>query len=100
VSCARRAKLFVGGVAFSTTEGAAAALGAVPAALRRRADAQLGAPRRRLRRRAETLSAHFARYGDLADCFLMADKTTGRPRGFGFVTYADPAVAQQVAAGA
>lgn len=53
------AKLFVGGVAWDTTE--------------------------------ETLRGYFGKYGALTDAALMKDKYTGQPRGFGFVTFADPA---------
>ena len=31
----------------------------------------------------------FAQFGNVLDCTLMMDKDTGRPRGFGFVTYDD-----------
>ena len=33
---------------------------------------------------------HFAKYGEVIDCVLMKEPQTGRPRGFGFVTYKDP----------
>ncbi|XP_072051105.1 uncharacterized protein [Amphiura filiformis] len=33
---------------------------------------------------------HFNKYGEVIDCVLMKETTTGRPRGFGFVTYKDP----------
>lgn len=48
---------------------------------------------------AATLCAHFGRFGALTDCFVMADKCTGRPRGFAFVQFADAAVAAAVAMG-
>jgi hypothetical protein len=51
-------KLFIGGVAWETTE--------------------------------DTLRAYFSKYGALTDAALMKDKFTGQPRGFGFVTFADP----------
>lgn len=51
-------KLFIGGVAWETTE--------------------------------DTLRAYFSKYGTLTDAALMKDKFTGQPRGFGFVTFADP----------
>lgn len=51
-------KLFVGGIAWDTTE--------------------------------EKLSDYFSKYGEVAQTVVMRDKTTGRPRGFGFVIFSDP----------
>ncbi|KAK9282237.1 hypothetical protein L1049_005151 [Liquidambar formosana] len=44
----------------------------------------------------ETFSNYFSKYGEITDSVIMMDKHSGRPRGFGFVTYADPAIADKV----
>ncbi|XP_042031742.1 heterogeneous nuclear ribonucleoprotein 1-like [Salvia splendens] len=44
----------------------------------------------------ESLSLYFSRYGEITNCVIMYDKISGRPRGFGFVTFADPEVAEKV----
>ncbi|XP_055690398.1 heterogeneous nuclear ribonucleoprotein 27C isoform X1 [Lutzomyia longipalpis] len=38
----------------------------------------------------ENLQRYFARYGDVIDCVVMKNNESGRSRGFGFVTFADP----------
>ncbi|MFS7921913.1 putative RNA recognition motif domain, nucleotide-binding alpha-beta plait domain superfamily [Helianthus anomalus] len=45
-----------------------------------------------------TFVKYFGKYGDLTDSVIMKGRRTGRPRGFGFVTYADPSVADTVIA--
>ncbi|KAB1218413.1 Heterogeneous nuclear ribonucleoprotein 1 [Morella rubra] len=37
-----------------------------------------------------------SKYGEITDSVIMIDKHSGRPRGFGFVTFADQAVADKV----
>ncbi|XP_055387239.1 heterogeneous nuclear ribonucleoprotein 27C [Condylostylus longicornis] len=39
----------------------------------------------------ENLSRYFCRFGEIIDCVVMKNNETGRSRGFGFVTFADPA---------
>mmetsp|Transcript_65443 Transcript_65443/g.154594 ORF Transcript_65443/g.154594 Transcript_65443/m.154594 type:complete len:493 (+) Transcript_65443:65-1543(+) len=46
----------------------------------------------------EKLEERFAEYGTVVDCVIMKDKFTNQPRGFGFVTLEDPAVAERLAA--
>lgn len=44
----------------------------------------------------ERLREYFCKYGDLIETVIMRDRTTGRARGFGFIVFADPAVAERV----
>ncbi|KQJ98782.1 heterogeneous nuclear ribonucleoprotein A0 isoform X2 [Brachypodium distachyon] len=39
---------------------------------------------------------HFGQYGEIIDSVIMKNKHTSQPRGFGFITYADPAVVDHV----
>ncbi|CAL9061562.1 unnamed protein product [Musa banksii] len=44
----------------------------------------------------ETFNEHFSKYGEITDSVIMKDKNTHMPRGFGFVTFADPSVIDKV----
>ncbi|CAN1144954.1 Heterogeneous nuclear ribonucleoprotein 1 [Linum perenne] len=44
----------------------------------------------------DKLKDHFGQYGDVLQTAVMRDKTTGRPRGFGFVVFSDPSVLDRV----
>ncbi|KAG1330172.1 putative heterogeneous nuclear ribonucleoprotein 1 [Cocos nucifera] len=44
----------------------------------------------------ETFTKHFEKYGEITDSVIMKDKHTHMPRGFGFVTFADPCVIDKV----
>ncbi|KAH7281376.1 hypothetical protein KP509_36G044000 [Ceratopteris richardii] len=44
----------------------------------------------------EVLTRHFKKYGELTDSVIMKNRSTGQPRGFGFVTYADPSIVDRV----
>uniref|UniRef100_A0A7N1A423 RRM domain-containing protein n=1 Tax=Kalanchoe fedtschenkoi TaxID=63787 RepID=A0A7N1A423_KALFE len=44
----------------------------------------------------EKLKEHFENYGEVSHTVVMRDKETGRPRGFGFVCFADPSVLDRV----
>ncbi|KAJ8749109.1 hypothetical protein K2173_013716 [Erythroxylum novogranatense] len=44
----------------------------------------------------ESLRHHFSQYGDVSQVFIMRDKSTGRPRGFGFVVFSDPSLLDRV----
>ncbi|CAI0437761.1 unnamed protein product [Linum tenue] len=43
-----------------------------------------------------TFNKHFGQYGEITDSVIMKDRHTGQPRGFGFITYADPSVVDKV----
>ncbi|XP_031405941.1 heterogeneous nuclear ribonucleoprotein 1-like isoform X2 [Punica granatum] len=44
----------------------------------------------------ERLKEYFGNYGEVVEAVIMKDRVTGRARGFGFVVFADPAVAERV----
>ncbi|KAA8526637.1 hypothetical protein F0562_008160 [Nyssa sinensis] len=46
----------------------------------------------------DTFVRYFGKYGEIIDSVIMKDRQTGRPRGFGFITYADPSVVDTVIA--
>lgn len=46
----------------------------------------------------DTFVKYFGKYGEITDSVIMKDRQTGRPRGFGFITYADPSVVDTVIA--
>lgn len=42
------------------------------------------------------LREYFQNFGEVNEAVIMKDRATGRARGFGFVVFADPAVAERV----
>lgn len=44
----------------------------------------------------EKMKEYFQGYGDVLQTVVMRDKITGKPRGFGFVVFADPSVLDRV----
>lgn len=44
----------------------------------------------------DRLKEYFRAYGEVAETVIMRDRTTGRARGFGFVVFVDPVVADRV----
>ncbi|PKU87734.1 Heterogeneous nuclear ribonucleoprotein 1 [Dendrobium catenatum] len=44
----------------------------------------------------DRLRGYFKNFGEVVEAVIMKDRTTGRARGFGFVVFADPAVADRV----
>lgn len=44
----------------------------------------------------DNLQTHFKKYGEIIDAVIMKDRSTGHPRGFGFVTFANPSVCDLV----
>lgn len=43
-----------------------------------------------------SLLKYFSRYGEVIDCVVMRNSTTNKSRGFGFVTFKDPACVEMV----
>lgn len=44
----------------------------------------------------DRLKEYFRSFGEVVEAVIMRDRNTGRARGFGFVVFADPAVAERV----
>ncbi|XP_062107233.1 heterogeneous nuclear ribonucleoprotein 1 [Humulus lupulus] len=44
----------------------------------------------------DRLKEYFSAFGEVVEAVIMKDRTTGRARGFGFVVFADPSVADRV----
>ncbi|XP_057966434.1 heterogeneous nuclear ribonucleoprotein 1-like isoform X2 [Malania oleifera] len=44
----------------------------------------------------DRLKEYFRTYGEVVEAVIMRDRMTGRARGFGFIVFADPAVAERV----
>ena len=44
----------------------------------------------------EDLKNHFSTYGEIISAVILKDRNTGKSRGFGFVTFKDEAVAQDL----
>lgn len=42
------------------------------------------------------LREYFKTFGEVVEAVIMKDRQTGRARGFGFIVFADPSVAERV----
>jgi RNA recognition motif-containing protein len=47
---------------------------------------------------SESLREYFSKYGDITEVMVMKDPATRRSRGFGFITFTDPASVDKVLA--
>ena len=43
----------------------------------------------------DDLREFYSQFGEITDCIVMKDKTTGKSRGFGFVTYSNASMVDE-----
>ena len=43
----------------------------------------------------DDLREFYSQFGEITDCVVMKDKTTGKSRGFGFVTYTNSSMVDE-----
>jgi RNA-binding protein Musashi len=68
--------MFIGGLNWETTDRKA-----IPSRL---------SPERDTDMTTESLREYFSQFGEVVECTVMRDGSTGRSRGFGFLTFKDP----------
>eukprot|EP01112_Ceratiomyxa_fruticulosa_P007264 TRINITY_DN1879_c0_g1_i3.p2 TRINITY_DN1879_c0_g1~~TRINITY_DN1879_c0_g1_i3.p2 ORF type:complete len:399 (-),score=91.67 TRINITY_DN1879_c0_g1_i3:83-1279(-) len=44
----------------------------------------------------KALRSYFSQFGQITECRVMTDKQTGQPKGFGFISFIDPSIAERI----
>lgn len=89
-------KMFIGGLNWDTTDGKRTIINHLGLSLGYREAKELEAHHRACPTVSDGLSDYFSQFGRVLSCTVMRDPSSGRSRGFAFLTFEDPASVNDV----